>query len=137
MAGPLFRKVDAIELAVADIDAGLSFYRDRLGHQLVWRTETSAGLRLRDTDTELVLQTERPGLAVDLLVDAADDAAATVVEAGGRIVVEPFDIPIGRCVVVADPWGNQLVLLDARKGALETDADGRVVGVSLSAVDSS
>src|SRR5512142_1487178 len=27
-----------------------------------------------------------------------------------------------------DPWGNRLVLLDASKGMLVTDADGRIVG---------
>ena len=40
----------------------------------------------------------------------------------------PFDIQIGRAVVVEDPWGNQLVLLDTSKGLLLTDADGTVVG---------
>jgi hypothetical protein len=29
-----------------------------------------------------------------------------------------------------DPWGNQLVLLDHRRGRLVTDADGFVVGAS-------
>jgi len=51
-----------------------------------------------------------------------------VVEAGGTIVVPPFDIQIGRCVVVRDPWGTSLVLLDASKGLLITDADGNVIG---------
>jgi hypothetical protein len=50
------------------------------------------------------------------------------VEAGGSIVVPPFDIQIGRCVVVADPWGNRLVLLDMSKGPLMADARGNVVG---------
>ena len=39
----------------------------------------------------------------------------------------PFDIQIGKWVVVADPWGNQLVLLDSTKGLLRTDADGNVI----------
>ncbi len=40
----------------------------------------------------------------------------------------PFDIQIGRAVVVEDPWGNRFVLLDASKGLLVTDADGNVIG---------
>ena len=48
--------------------------------------------------------------------------------AGGKIVVPPFDIQIGRCVVVQDPWGNQFVLLDSSKGLLITDAEGNVIG---------
>src|SRR5215212_3812199 len=103
-AEPLFRKVDAIEVSVPSVEDGLAYYRDRLGHELVWRTDTAAGLRMRDTDTEILLQVERPDGAVDLLVDSADAAAEAVVRAGGRLVVPPFDIPIGRCAVVEDPW---------------------------------
>jgi len=34
---------------------------------------------------------------------------------------------VGRCVVVKDPWGNQLVLLDSTKGLLNTDRAGKVI----------
>ena len=125
---PIARKVDAIELAVPDLEAGLAYYRDALGHEMIWRSETAAGLRMPDTDAELVLQTERPGVHVDLLVQSADEAAGAIEAAGGTIVVPPFDIPVGRAVVVEDPWGNRLVLLDMRNGPLETDEHGRVIG---------
>lgn len=124
---PLFRKVDAIEIAVPSLEEGLEFYRDRLGHEVIWRRETSAGLRMPDTDAELVLQSERPGLHVDVLVTDADEAANRFVAEGGHIAVPPFDIPIGRCTVVEDPWGNRLVLLDLRRGPLKTDAAGNVI----------
>jgi catechol 2,3-dioxygenase-like lactoylglutathione lyase family enzyme len=120
--------VDCIQIHVPDLDAGLVFYRDRLGHQVIWRTERAVGLRLPDTDAELVLQTERDGLEINLLVESADQAAQHIVEAGGAIVVPPFDIQIGRCVVVRDPWGTSLVLLDTTKGLLVTDGDGNVIG---------
>jgi hypothetical protein len=42
--------------------------------------------------------------------------------------VPPFDIQIGRAVVIQDPWGNRFVLLDTSKGLLVTDDDGYVVG---------
>ena len=125
---PLVRKVDCIQIHVPDLDAGLVFYRDRLGHQVIWHTERAVGLRLPDTDAELVLQTEREGLEINLLVESADQAAQQIVEAGGDIVVPPFDIQIGRCVVVRDPWGTSLVLLDTTKGLLVTDGDGNVIG---------
>ena len=125
---PLIRKVDCIRLYVSDLDAGLAFYRDRLGHELIWRTETAAGLRLPESDAELVLQTEDQRQEVDLLVDSADEAARQVEAAGGKVIVPPFDIQIGRCVVLEDPWGNPLVFLDASKGLLKTDADGNVIG---------
>jgi predicted enzyme related to lactoylglutathione lyase len=124
----LIRKVDCVRLYVPDLEAGLSFYRDRLGHELIWRTETAAGLRLPESEAELVLQTEEQRQEVDLLVDSAEDAAKFIEQAGGKIIVPPFDIQIGRCVVLEDPWGNPLVLLDTSKGLLKTDADGNVIG---------
>ena len=124
----LIRKVDCVRLYVPDLEAGLSFYRDRLGHELIWRTKTAAGLRLPESEAELVIQTEDQRQEVDLLVDSADEAAKFIEQAGGRVIVPPFDIQIGRCVVLEDPWGNPLVLLDTSKGYLRTDADGNVIG---------
>jgi catechol 2,3-dioxygenase-like lactoylglutathione lyase family enzyme len=125
---PLICKVDCVRLYVPDLEAGLAFYRDHLGHKLIWRTETAAGLRLPETDTELVLQTEEHRQEVDFLVDSADQAAESISQSGGIVIVPPFDIQIGRCVVVEDPWGNPLVLLDTSKGLLKTDTDGKVIG---------
>jgi predicted enzyme related to lactoylglutathione lyase len=65
---------------------------------------------------------------VDFLVDSADAAATFIEQSGGKIIVPPFDIQIGRCVVVEDPWENPLVLLDTSKGLLKTDSDGNIVG---------
>jgi predicted enzyme related to lactoylglutathione lyase len=117
-----------MRLYVPDLEVGLSFYRDRLGHALIWRTATAAGLRLPETDAELVIQTEEQRQEIDLLVDSADAAADFVAQAGGKVIVPPFDIQIGRCVVVEDPWGNPLVLLDTTRGLLATDDEGNVTG---------
>ena len=125
-AGPLFSDVDCLQIPVPDLEAGLAFYRDGLGHQLIWRTDTAAGLRLADAATELVVQTEGPELEANLSVASADLAARQFVSAGGRLLVAPFDIATGRCVVVEDRWGNRLVLLDRGKGRLLTDGTGRV-----------
>lgn len=125
---PLIRSVDCIQIPVPDLDDALAFYRDKLGHGLIWRTGTAAGLRLPDSDAEIVVQTERPGLEPNFKVQSADDAAQQIAEAGGSVVVQPFDIQIGRCAVVRDPFGNHLVLLDASKGLLTTDSEGYVTG---------
>jgi len=124
----LLRKVDCVRLYVDNLEAGLAFYRDRLGHELIWRTETAAGLRLPESNAELVIQTEDQRQEVDFLVDSAEAAAKCVEQAGGKVVLPPFDIQIGRCVVIEDPWGNPLVLLDTSKGLLKTDAEGNVTG---------
>jgi predicted enzyme related to lactoylglutathione lyase len=75
-----------------------------------------------------VLHTEELGQEIDLKVESVETAAARFAAAGGTILVSPFDIQIGRCVVVADPWGNPLVLLDTSKGLLVTDEAGNIIG---------
>lgn len=130
-ATPLFQKVDAVTIPVPDLDAGLRFYRDRLGHQLRWRNDHvgQAGLGLPGGDTEIVLATGQR-YEPNWLVSSADRAAAVILAAGGRVVTEPFDIPVGRVAVVADPFGNILVLLDLSKGHYVTDAMGNVTAVA-------
>jgi predicted enzyme related to lactoylglutathione lyase len=125
----LLRNVDCVRIPVPDLDAALAFYADRLGHDLIWRTTEAAGLRLPGGDTELVLRVDRPEPEVDFLVDSADEAAAAVVTAGGTVITPPFDIPVGRVAVVADPFGNALCLLDLSKGRYVTGEDGTVTGV--------
>ncbi len=125
---PLFHKVDCVRLPVADLEAGLAFYRDGLGHDLNWRTATAAGLSMPDSDAEIVIHTEGHPPETDLLVDSVDEAAGRYASAGGRIIASPFDIAIGKCAVVADPWGNVLVMLDLSKGRLAVDGERRVTG---------
>ena len=117
MSEALFRQVDCVRLHVDDLERAIAYY-GRLGHEVIWRRPNQAGLRLADTDTELVVQTEEPGLEIDFLVEDADAAGDAVAHTGGRVVHGPFDIEVGRCVVVEDPWSNRLVLLDTRRGLL-------------------
>jgi lactoylglutathione lyase len=128
MSEPLFQKIDCVMFNVVDLDAALDFYSKTLGHPLLWRSPEAAGLGMPGTDTELVLHTDL-GPEVDLLVDSVDTALERFVEAGGTIIKKPFDILIGRCAVVRDPFGNTLVMLDQSKGNVITDATGRVLGV--------
>src|SRR3954467_14686142 len=109
MSAALIRKLDCLQLPVDDLDEAVAFYA-RLGHEVLWRRPGQVGLRLPETDAELVLQTERPRTTVDLLVDDVQAAVIRFVAAGGRIVTEPFSIEIGLCAVVADPYGNELEL---------------------------
>lgn len=125
---PLMQTVDCIRLYVADFEAGLAFYRDQLGHELIWRTDEAVGLQMPDTATEIVLHTQKQEPEVDFKVESADAAVRRFEEAGGKVIVPPFDIQIGQCAVVEDPWGNKLVLLDGTKGLLITDAEGNVIG---------
>jgi catechol 2,3-dioxygenase-like lactoylglutathione lyase family enzyme len=123
----LIRKIDCVSLPVPDLDEALSFYEGKLGHGLIWRSATAAGLRLPDTDAELVVHTEVRPQAAELLVPSVPNAVERFLSAGGALRSGPFEIAIGRCAVVADPWGNVLVLLDMSKGPLKTDPDGNVL----------
>jgi catechol 2,3-dioxygenase-like lactoylglutathione lyase family enzyme len=100
MDGPLLRKVDAVTVPVPDLDAGLAFYAEVLGQPLRWRN------------------------------DEIGQAAVGLPDGDTEIVlVDAFDIPVGRVAVVADPFGNALVLVDLSKGRYVTDVAGAVVEV--------
>jgi predicted enzyme related to lactoylglutathione lyase len=102
---------------VPDLDRGLAFYRDVLGHQLIWRNEATgqSGLRTPGSSTEIVLTT-RQSYEPDWKVASADGAAEVFDANGGRVLVGPADIPIGLLAIVEDPFGNRLVLLDSGVG---------------------
>jgi predicted enzyme related to lactoylglutathione lyase len=127
---PVLRMVDAVTVPVPDLDRGLEFYRDRLGHELLWRNDElgQAGLRLPESKTELVLSTSLDYVP-NWLVNSVDDAVEIVVTAGGTVLTGPIQIPVGRLAVVTDPFGNALILLDLSAGHYATDATGRVTGV--------
>lgn len=126
--GALFRKLDCLSLPVPDLEAALGFYSGELGHELVWRTDVAAGLKLPDSDAELVLHTDDRPMETDLAVESVPEALERWTEAGAKVMAGPFEIQIGLCAVVADPWGNALVLLDTSKGLLRVDESGNVVG---------
>ncbi|MHA2088795.1 MAG: hypothetical protein ACW972_10990 [Promethearchaeota archaeon] len=39
----LFRKIDCIRIPVPSLEKGLNFYKDLLGHQLIWCSYGSMG----------------------------------------------------------------------------------------------
>lgn len=98
-----------------------------------WRNDDvgQAGLWMPESDAEIVLSTELE-YAPNWLVSSADEAARDIAAAGGRMLAGPLDIPVGRVAVVADPFNNNLVLVDLSKGRYETDRSGRVTGVGPS-----
>ena len=71
-------------------------------------------------------------------VDSADEAAAKALEAGGRVVLEPFDVPgAGRMAVLADPEGAEFRVWQARehKGARVVNQPGSLNFNGLSTRD--
>jgi lactoylglutathione lyase len=123
----LFRKIDCLSIPVPDLDAALAFYSRKLGHELIWRSDTAAGLRLPGSNAELVLHTDARPMETDLSVESIPEALARFTSAGGKVLAGPFEIPIGLCAVVSDPWDNTLVILDVSKGRLRVDENKRVI----------
>ena len=130
-AKPVLQSIDAVTVPVPNLDAGLDFYREVLGQELRWRNDEigQAGLALAAADTEIVLTT-RQGFEPNWLVESVDDAAAEFRRGGGKVLVAPFDIPVGRIAVVSDPFDNVLVLIELSKGRYQTDEAGAVLGVA-------
>jgi predicted enzyme related to lactoylglutathione lyase len=128
---PVLRAVDAVTLSVPDLDAGIAFYRDQLGHRLRWRSDErgQAGLECPDAATEIVLSTTLPAEPNWLVHDAAQ-TAEIIERAGGRLLQPLIDIPVGKGAIVEDPFGSRLVLVDLSKGTYRTDAEGAVIGVT-------
>ena len=100
MTLPVLRSVDAITIPVPGLDEGLAFYRDRLGHQLLWRNDAvgQAGLALPDSRVEVVLST-RQQMELNWLVESLDTAVQDLVEAGASDAAQRATIPVGRVAV--------------------------------------
>ena len=65
-------------------------------------------------NSEIVLNTDLPQ-ETDLLVASARDACQVLISNGCKPVREPFEIVIGWCAVVSDPFGNEIAFLDLSK----------------------
>lgn len=125
----IFKNIDCIELYVSDLNEGIQYYCDSMGLKLLWRNEDMVGLGMENDMTEIVLQSQRKQVLVDIKVESVDVSIEKIKEAGGTVEYGPFDVPIGRCAVILDKWDNKYVILDMTKGRYLTDEDGNVTGV--------
>src|SRR4051794_23170702 len=114
----MLRKIDCVMVRVPDLPSAAEFYTRAFGLRPLWRDETSIGMGMAETDAEIVLHTmDLPGdRSVHYLVDDVSDAVAAAERAGCTVREAPFDIAIGRCAVLVDPFGNTVCLLDMSKG---------------------
>jgi predicted enzyme related to lactoylglutathione lyase len=107
---------------VPDLASAAEFYTRVFGLRPLWRDETSVGMGMPETDAEVVLHTmDLPGdRSVHYLVDDVPEAVALAARAGCAVREAPFDVVIGKCAVLEDPFGNAVCLLDLSKGARTT-----------------
>ena len=116
----MLRKIDCVMVRVNDLDQARDFYRDRLGLAELWRDDSqpAIGMGFPESDAEIVLHLMDLPARIDVhyLVDDVERSVHELREQGVHIVQEPFDIPIGRCAVLLDPFGNSVSILDMSKG---------------------
>jgi predicted enzyme related to lactoylglutathione lyase len=118
----MLRKIDCVMIRVEDIPTATSYYTEVFGLHPVWWDEHSTGLAFPETDAELVLH-DKPDIPsaveVHYLVDDVSAAVEALAAKGCRILAAPFDVAIGKCAVIADPFGTRLCLLDMTRGPLK------------------
>ena len=115
----MLRKIDCVMIRVEDVDVSAAYYAKVFGLRPKWSAEGSVGLVFPETDAEIVLHRETTipsSVEVYYLVDDVVVAVAHYAAQGCQILVAPFDITIGKCAVIRDPFGTRLCILDTTKG---------------------
>lgn len=123
----MLRKIDCVMIRVDDLEVATRYYVDVFGLRIIWKDAGSVGLGFPETDAEIVLHCEPDipsRVEVHYLVDDVVSAVQVLAEKGCSVLVEPFDIAIGKCAVIKDPFGTRLCILDMSKGPREIGAGG-------------
>lgn len=112
---PMANVIDYVELAVGDVEQAKAFYSTALGWSFNDYGPDYAGIQDPTRPGEefgglkpAPVATRGEGVLALARTDDVEAALASVLEAGGRIVVELHEYPGGRRFTFADPWGNIL-----------------------------
>ena len=122
----MFKKIDCVMVRVPDVAAAEKFYNEVFGMRTLWRDGGTVGLVFPDSDAEIVLHSSDNiphKVEVHYLVDSVVASIRDYEAKGCRVIVPPFDILIGKCAVIEDPFGTTICFLDrssGRKPALAT-----------------
>ena len=116
----MLRKIDCVMLKVSELEKAAAYYETVFGLKRLWQDEHSVGMGMPETDAEIVLHDNADlpkEISVHYLVDDVLQAVDTLAKQGCITRAAPFDIAIGKCAVVEDPFGNTLALLDMTNGS--------------------
>jgi len=115
----MFKKIDCVMVRVDEVASAEKFYAEVFGLKPLWREAGAVGMGMPETDAEIVLHNnpEIPNrVEVHYLVDDVVAAVKSYGEKGCRVLVPPFDVLIGRCAVIQDPFGTAICILDLSSG---------------------
>jgi len=114
--------IDYVELAVDDVGQAKAFYAAALGWSFNDYGPDYAGIQdPRNPGQEFGGLNPQPdasrgnGVLALARSDDAEASLASVLAAGGRVVVELHEYPGGRRFTFADPWGNILGVYEPRE----------------------
>jgi lactoylglutathione lyase len=106
-------------IRVRDVQTAATYYAKVFGLHPQWSGDGSVGLVFPETDAEIVLHSDPnipSSVEVHYLVDDVVAAAVHYAAEGCDVLVAPFDITVGKCAVIRDPFGIRLCILDLTKG---------------------
>ena len=114
----MFKKIDCVMIRVDDVSSAEKFYADVFGLKPLWRDGSAVGMGMPETDAEVVLH-NNPAIPNKVEVHyLVDDVVAvkSYAEKGCRVLEPPFDVLIGKCAVIQDPFGTTICILDLGSG---------------------
>ncbi len=130
----MLRKIDCIMIRVDDVEAAAAYYAQVFGLRPQWSGDDAIGLVFPETDAEIVIHRDPDipsPVEVHYLVDDVVAAVAHYTAQGCLVLVAPFDITIGKCAVIRDPFGTRLCILDMTKGPRLLNLTGSTTTVSF------
>jgi predicted enzyme related to lactoylglutathione lyase len=114
--------IDYVELAVDDLEQAKAFYAKALGWTFNDYGPDYAGIQDPTRPggecgglNQVAASGRGDGVVALARTDDIEAALASVLAAGGRIVVELYEFPGGRRFKFADPWGNILGVYQLRE----------------------
>jgi predicted enzyme related to lactoylglutathione lyase len=122
----MLKKIDCVMIRVDDVAAAEKFYSEVFGLKALWREAGSVGMALPETNAEIVLHNNAAiphKVEVHYLVDNVIAAVKYYAENGCRVLAPPFDVLIGKCAVIRDPFDTTICLLDLTSGRRPSDID--------------
>jgi predicted enzyme related to lactoylglutathione lyase len=115
----MLKRIYCVMIRVDDVATAEKFYSEVFGLKALWREAGSVGMALPETNAEIVLHNNAAipnKVEVHYLVDNVVAAVKYYAENGCRVLAPPFDVLIGKCAVIQDPFDTTICLLDLTSG---------------------